>query len=56
MMVIDVDDVAEWHRHVQTALAKEQFGAARFTPPEKAGDSTVLHVWDPSGVLLVFVQ
>ncbi|HEX6811156.1 MAG TPA: hypothetical protein VF384_06010 [Planctomycetota bacterium] len=56
MMVIDVEDVAAWHAHVEAVLAREKLPGARVTPPEQAGDSTVLHVWDPSGVLLVFVQ
>ena len=56
MMILDVDDVAAWHRHVEATFAQQRFGGARCTPPEQAGDSTVLHVWDPTGVLLVFVQ
>ena len=55
MMVLDVDDVAAWHRLVEGMLARERFGSARFTPPETVDDASVLHVWDPSGVLLVFV-
>jgi hypothetical protein len=56
MMVIDVEDVEKWHDHVKRVLAEHRFPVARCTPPEPAGDSRVLHVWDPSGVLLVFVQ
>jgi hypothetical protein len=55
MMVMDVADVAAWHEHVEKVIAGGVLGT-RVTPPERAGESTVLHVWDPSGVLLVFVE
>lgn len=56
MMVLDIDSAAAWHEHVQSVLAGDRFPGARCTPPEAVGESSVLHVWDPSGVLLVFVQ
>jgi len=56
MMILDVDDVPAWHAHVEAVLAGNGSPGARCTPPESAGDSLVPHVWDPSGVLLVFVQ
>ncbi len=56
MVVIGVDDIEAWHRHVRRIADSGQFPAARVKPPEPVDDSLVLHVWDPSGVLLVFVQ
>jgi hypothetical protein len=56
MVVIGVDDVPDWHRHVQSVAASGQFGNVRVAEPEAVDDSLVLHVWDPSGVLLIFVQ
>lgn len=56
MVVMPVDDVEEWHQHVRAALDSGAFPGARVTPPEQVEDWSVLHVHDPSGVLLVFVQ
>ncbi len=56
MIVLGVDDVAAWHALVENVVAGGRFPGVRVTAPEQAGESTVLHVWDPSGVLLVFVQ
>jgi predicted enzyme related to lactoylglutathione lyase len=56
MIVIGVDDVEAWHEHVQGVIDAGGFGSARVKPPEAVDDSVVFHVWDPSGVLLIFVQ
>ena len=56
MVKIGVDDVEGWHRHVQAMAQSGEFAGMRVQPPEKVDDWLVLHVWDPSGVLLVFVQ
>ena len=56
MMLLDADDVEAWHRHVEHALANSAFPSVRIKPPEPVDGSLVFHVWDPSGVLLVFVQ
>ena len=56
MVVVGVDDVASWHEHVQRIAGSAQFPGVSIKPPEAVGDSMVLHVTDPSGVLLVFVQ
>lgn len=55
MMVMGVDDVDAWHRLAQEVAADPDFAAVRVKPPESVGDSRVLHVVDPSGVLLIFV-
>jgi hypothetical protein len=56
MMKFDVEDVDAWHEHVKKVLAQNTYAHARVTEPEMLGDTKILHVWDPSGVLLIFVQ
>jgi predicted enzyme related to lactoylglutathione lyase len=57
MMVMGVDDVEAWHRHVRSMVEGGGFATVRIKPPEDVGDGhRVLHVVDPSGVLLIFVQ
>jgi hypothetical protein len=56
MMVMYVDNAQEWHQHVKAVLGQKQFPNVVVKDPESVGDAKVLHVIDPSGVLLVFVQ
>jgi catechol 2,3-dioxygenase-like lactoylglutathione lyase family enzyme len=56
MVVIGVDDAEAWHQHVGRIAQRGEFPDMRIKPPEPVDDSLVLHVVDPSGVLLVFVQ
>jgi hypothetical protein len=56
MVVIGVDDAQAWHQHVQRIVAGGDYPGVRIKPPEAVDTSLVLHVIDPSGVLLVFVQ
>lgn len=56
MVVIGVDDAEAWYRHVTAVLNGGAYGNARTSPPEIVDGSRVLEVFDPSGVLLVFVQ
>lgn len=56
MFVIGVDDVEAWHQHVRRVRDSGEFDGVSIKPPEPVDDSLVLHVTDPSGVLLVFVQ
>ncbi len=56
MIVMGVDDVEAWHQHVRKIAASGEFDNIRIKPPETVDSSLVLHAWDPSGVLLVFVQ
>lgn len=56
MFVLDVDDVEAWHRRAQQMLASGEFKGMSVKPPEPVEDALVLHVGDPTGVLLVFVQ
>jgi hypothetical protein len=56
MVVMGVDDVEAWHQRARELADSGSFAGIRITPPESVDDSLVLHVVDPSGVLLVFVQ
>jgi predicted enzyme related to lactoylglutathione lyase len=56
MVVIGVEDAQAWHQHVLGMIASGEFPGMRIKPPERVDGSLVLHVVDPSGVLLVFVQ
>lgn len=56
MMVMRVDDVDAWHRLATEVARDPDFAAIRVAEIEEVGGSRVLHVVDPSGVLLIFVQ
>ena len=56
MVVMSVDDAAAWHRLALEIADSGEFDNIRVMPPETVDGSLVLHVIDPSGVLLIFVQ
>ena len=56
MMKFDVDDVDAWYEHANRILAEKTYGRARIAEREMVGDSKILHIWDPCGVLLIFIQ
>ena len=56
MMKFDVDDVRAWHEHAKNVIDNGDFGNARIAEPELIGDTLICHVWDPCGILLIFVQ
>ena len=56
MMKLDVESVDEWYKHVKAVLAENQYADARCAEPEMVGDTKIMHVWDPCGALLVFIQ
>ena len=56
MFVIGIEDVDAWHQRTVELLNSNSFPGMRVKAPEPVDGSLVLHVWDPSGVLLVFVQ
>ena len=56
MIVMRVDDVEAWHRLATDVARDPEFASVRVREIEPVGDSRVLHVTDPSGVLLIFVQ
>ncbi len=54
MVAIAVDDISAWHERVKAIQGSSEFSGVRVKQPEKIDGATVLHVWDLSGVLLVF--
>lgn len=56
MIVMHADDVDAWRRLAVEVARGPEFKAVRVAEIEQVGDSRVLHVVDPSGVLLIFVQ
>lgn len=56
MFAIGVEDVEAWHKRAVALLESKAFPGMQVKAPEAVDDSLVLHVWDPTGVLLIFVQ
>ena len=56
MIVMGVNDVEAWHQKATQVSASDGFSMVSVQPIETAGDSRVLHIVDPSGILLIFVQ
>ena len=56
MFVIEVESVESWHKRSIQLLESNVFPNMKVKAPEAVDDSLVLHIWDPSGVLLLFVQ
>ena len=56
MMKLDVESVDEWFEHVKPVLDGKKYGDARYAEPEMVGDTKIMHVVDPCGVLLIFIQ
>jgi len=56
MMKFDVDDVQGWYEHIKHVLDENKYSNARIAEPEMIGDTKICHVWDPCGVLLIFIQ
>jgi catechol 2,3-dioxygenase-like lactoylglutathione lyase family enzyme len=56
MVKIGVDDVEAWHQRARQIAGSGELDGVRIKPPEVVENFLVLHVIDPSGVLLVFVQ
>lgn len=56
MMKLDVDDIEGWHAHAKTVIDEGDFGHARYDKQiEVIGDTKIFHVWDPCGILLIFI-
>ncbi len=56
MMKFDVDDVEAWHERAKKVIGEENYASARLDEIDTVDEARVFHVWDPSGVLLIFVQ
>src|SRR5262245_12972786 len=55
MVKIGVDDAEEWHQRAREIADSGQFDNIEVKPIEAVDGFRVLHIVDPSGVLLVFV-
>ena len=57
MMKLQVDDLEAWHAHAKDVINNYDFAHARYDEKiDLAGDTKVFHVWDPCGVLLIFLD
>ena len=56
MMQFDVDDARAWYEHVKPIIDSGRYPSARISEPEHHDGATIVHVTDPSGVLLIFIQ
>jgi catechol 2,3-dioxygenase-like lactoylglutathione lyase family enzyme len=56
MMKFDVADVPAWYDHAKKVINDGDFGNAKCEEIEIMDDTKILHVVDPCGVLLIFVQ
>jgi hypothetical protein len=56
MMSFFVEDVQAWYEHAKNVISNGDFGNARYDEPETIGDTKIFHIWDPCGVLLIFIQ
>ncbi|HCA59426.1 MAG TPA: glyoxalase [Blastocatellia bacterium] len=57
MMKFDVDDIEGWHANAKGVIDNGDFGHARYDNEIElvGGDTKIFHVWDPCGVLLIFI-
>ena len=57
MMSIEVENAADWWRHINDLIIKEGFDDIRVKPPkEEPWGATITYCWDPSGVLIHFSE
>lgn len=57
MIKLQVDDIEVWHAHAKDVIDNGNFAHARCEEKiDLVGDTKLFHVWDPCGVLLVFIN
>lgn len=56
MMQFQVDDAQAWYDHVKPIIDNGRYINARVGKPEIHDGATIVHVHDPCGVLLIFIQ
>lgn len=56
MMKCSVDDVQAWYDKAKKVIAGGDYGLAKCEEIELIGDTKILHIVDPCGVLLIFIQ
>ncbi|MBX9692173.1 MAG: glyoxalase [Cyanobacteria bacterium] len=56
MMQFQVPDARAWYEHVKPIIESGKFSNVRVSEPEETEGVILFHVWDPCGVLLIFIQ
>ncbi len=56
MMRFGVADVRAWYDFAKPVIESGRYANVRIDKPETIDDTVVMHIWDPCGVLLIFVQ
>jgi len=56
MMQFGVEDARAWYEHVKTLVESGKYKNIRVSEPEEVEGAVITHVWDPCGVLLIFIQ
>lgn len=56
MMQFGVADARAWYDHVKSIVDSGRYKNIRVSEPEEVDGAVITHVWDPCGVLLIFIQ
>jgi catechol 2,3-dioxygenase-like lactoylglutathione lyase family enzyme len=56
MLQFGVESVQAWYDHVKPIVESGRYKGIRVSEPEAVDGALLLHVWDPCGVLLIFIQ
>ncbi len=57
MIKFAVDDIEGWHAHAKEVIDNGDYAHSRYDKAIEVvgGDTKIFHVWDPCGVLLIFI-
>ncbi|MBX9669082.1 MAG: hypothetical protein K2X93_15765 [Candidatus Obscuribacterales bacterium] len=56
MLQFAVEDARIWYQLLKPIADSGRYNNVRVSEPEVIDNTVITHVWDPSGVLLIFVQ
>ena len=57
MMQFWVEDVQAWYDFAKPIIESGRHSNVRISEPELVGgDTKIMHIWDPCGVLLIFIE
>ena len=57
MMQFWVEDVQAWYAFAKPIIESGRYANVRISEPELVGgDTKIMHIWDPCGVLLIFIE